>query len=558
MTKKRLLHISEFSQLYTGYSVYSKNLLYGLYKTGKYEIAEFARYADARNPKIYNVPWTVYANLPTNEQETQQYNSNILNQFGLANFGHVVLDFHPDTCTSISDFWMDDFIGSHPLSPFYHWIYMIAADSAPHQESWVDQMTKASRLLVYSEYGDRAIRQETNDKLKAFAVTPAGTSPAYKPILNKKELRERFNINPKAFIVGMFSRNQKRKLFPDLIEGFSHFLKQHPENASNIFLYIHTSYPDQGWDIPRLIKHSGCSSNILLTYICQHCKAVLPLLFNDARRVCPVCSSAQMIMPNTQVAIPEEQLNELYNLLDIHVLLSIAEAQGMTSVEAAATGTPIMGCGYAATEDVIDHCGGYKIGIDKTFLESETHQYRVYPSIKDFVDKLNQFYKLPQSLRYKKGREAHIGALKFYNWSDTIKKWESCIDSLEPKNNWSAPPHLHQPQTQIPQLDNEMLVRWAIVNILGKPELVNSYFSHRLIRDLNYGASTRQTGGVYLAEDSYLSQQARFKPFGPREMIEELTYMCRENNYYEELRCGMRKEPPKPIIMYKKPDDNTT
>jgi len=90
-------------------------------------------------------------------------------------------------------------------------------------------------------------------------------------------------------------------------------------------------------------------------------------------------------------------------------------------------------------------------------------------------------------------------------------------------------------------LSNEQLVRWGIHNILGKPEMADSYFAMRLIRDLNYGARVDSMGGFSFNESSLMGQQARFVPFDQRKAIEEL-YKLRENiNTWEQRRVSFVK-----------------
>lgn len=100
--KKRVLFVSEASFLPTGFSVYANEILTRLYRSGKYEIAEFASGASASNPHItsnenrLSRPWLFYCNIPDNDQELQFFNSHPSNPFGRWRFEEVVLDFKPD------------------------------------------------------------------------------------------------------------------------------------------------------------------------------------------------------------------------------------------------------------------------------------------------------------------------------------------------------------------------------------------------------------------------------------------------------------------------------
>ena len=94
--KKRILLCCEASYLNTGYATYGREVMKRLHQTGKYELAEFASYGEATDPRSGGIPWMFYPNAPQkdNKKELSEYNSKGTNQFGEWRFEQVLLDFN--------------------------------------------------------------------------------------------------------------------------------------------------------------------------------------------------------------------------------------------------------------------------------------------------------------------------------------------------------------------------------------------------------------------------------------------------------------------------------
>ena len=87
--KKRILLVSEFSLLNTGFSVMAYDVLSRLHKSGKYEVAELASYVSDDDPRIHQLPWKVYPVIPSNskKEEMERYHREYqTSQFGSLRF----------------------------------------------------------------------------------------------------------------------------------------------------------------------------------------------------------------------------------------------------------------------------------------------------------------------------------------------------------------------------------------------------------------------------------------------------------------------------------------
>jgi glycosyltransferase involved in cell wall biosynthesis len=544
MTKKKILWVGESSFVNSGYGIYTRELLSRLIKTGKYEVAELSCYGNPADPRNKSLPWRIYGNMPMNDQEAQQYQSNNYNQFGMWRFDQTCVDFKPTHILSIRDNWMDSHILHSPLRRLFSTVMMPTTDSNPLLEEWIADYIDVNTILTYVEYGKKVLEEESGGLIKVFNVPGMGVDlNIFKPIINKKEHRQKFGLDPNCYIIGTVMRNQRRKLYPDLIQSFAKFCEQYPAIGNKIYLYLHVSYPDLGWDIPRLIRESGISHKILVTYLCKNCKQITILPFQDAKTSCLHCGG-ECALPNVYSGVTHNQLSEIYNLFDLYVQYAIAESWGSPVAEAASCGIPFMACNYSAMESLNKLLQGIPINILKYYREPESHAYRVYPDDNDFISKLYGFFSLPEQLRLKKGRNSHNLCKANCDWDIVAKKWEEAINATpNSQYNWNDPPQYHKSNTQIPQnLNNLDFIRWCFVNILGDPSKINSYLEAKYLRNLNYGMSIDGFGGLHTSELSDPMFSPKYPPFNRDNLIRLLVEYCERKNQCENLRINYKFE----------------
>lgn len=548
MNKKRILCVTEAHFLATGYSVYTKELLTRLYETGKYEIAELACYCEIRDERI-QAPWTVYSNAPNkdNPQEVSVYQSDIKNEFGRWRFNQVVLDFRPDIVISFRDTWMDDFISTSPLRSLYKWAWMATVDSAPQDEAWLEQFLNADAVFYYSDWGKEIVEKQAGKQLKSrCAVPPSVEKDLFKPSDDKDKMKAALGLGNNPFIIGTVMRNQKRKLFPDLIESFRQYLDKckasgNEDLYNRSYLYLHTTYPDIGWDLPELIREHGVADKTLFTYRCLKCNNVGVSFFNGARGFCPKCNTFAYGLPTTQMGVSRPALAYIYNLFDVFVQYSIAEGLGMPQVEAAFCNVPIMSVDYSAMSDVVKKVNGYPIAVKRMFREAETNAYRAYPDNEDLVNKLYKFATLPTALRQRKGFEAFRGANKHYSWERTSEAWQKYFD--EEKVDDKHLDNLLPVNQQVPQnLTNSEFVKWCYINLLGQPQKIGSYTYLRRVKWLNYGAKVEARGGLVLPDDSVLAGRQFWSDYNREQCAQDCLNERQEREHWINLAKNYKRE----------------
>jgi|TARA_R100001129_G_scaffold6759_1_gene5201 glycosyltransferase involved in cell wall biosynthesis len=528
MTKKRVLLVSESHHLASGFGTYSKEILTRLWDTGKYELAEFAGYGDL--DKCKDVPWRYYSNTPTTDQEKNVFNSNPNNSFGLWRFNHVVLDFKPDIVLTYRDPWMDMWINESPLRKYFHWLWMPTVDSYPQKRKWLDVFEQCDGILAYSEYGIRSLKKQSDFITTLDCASPGIHPEVFKPVKDKKAHKKSFGIPEDSIVVGTVMRNQKRKLFIELMKAFRIFLDNAPKDiADKTFLYLHTSYPEKvGWDIESGIVENGLSSKVFCTYICKSCEHWHISKYAGAIATCPKCANRTSFMPSVSNGLSTEDLVSVYNILDLYVQYAICEGFGMPQVEAASCGVPIASTDYSAMEDVVRHTDGYPVPVKVFFREMETWAERAYPDNDALAKIIQEFAMLNDSDRGAKSDAARKGAIKRYKWDDSAKVWEKYIDEYTQKrreHSWDSPPRYLQ-NTGMPKIEsNSDFVKWCLSVALQRPELVYRYAYTNYCKNLD--------NGCYM--DGHL------EPFSREKMLETINAKINENNFFESIRAGKRQ-----------------
>ena len=539
--KKRILLCCEASYLNTGYATYGREVMKRLYQSGKYELAEFASYGDSNDSRSNSIPWKFYGNSPdeNNAREVEEYHKKGTNQFGEWKFESVLLDFKPDIVFDVRDFWMIDFQERSPFRKFFHWVIMPTVDAAPQNEQWLATYANADGVFTYSDWGHDILKRESNGKINCLGSAPPSADSAYRPVSDRDHHKVSMGLDPGIKIVGTVMRNQRRKLFPDLFAAFRKFLDT--SNRDDVYLYCHTSYPDIGWDIPKLITQHGLSSRTIFTYVCTECKNAFPAFFSDARTQCSACGAYRAGLASVQNGVSYEFLSSVMNLFDLYIQYANSEGFGLPQVEAAACGVPVMSVDYSAMSSVIRKLKGEPLAIKGVYPELETGCNRAIPDNDHTALKIEEFFNLSDSEKAKKGRECRVMFEKHYQWDTTAKKWADYFDNVKIKpdsQTWDSPPRIYAPSTEVPQnLPPNEYVRWLITSVLCEPDRLNSYMESRLIRDLNYGFYIEGTGGMYFNEDSMQFARPQFEPFDMETAYNSMLELCSHRNVWEQRRA---------------------
>ena len=73
--KKTVVFHSNHSRMFTGFGKNAKNILRYLYKTGKYNLIEFANSKFKDDEALQTLPWKAVGTLPRSEEHTSELQS---------------------------------------------------------------------------------------------------------------------------------------------------------------------------------------------------------------------------------------------------------------------------------------------------------------------------------------------------------------------------------------------------------------------------------------------------------------------------------------------------
>lgn len=336
--KKRILIWSDYVGANTGFGKNARNLLEALHKTGKYELCNYACGMGWDNDDFQRWPWLTKGTLPVVQGEMD----NFLNQFppherehrarwvsyGNFNIDKIIKEFKPDFLLGINDPWGFDVTGRDWWDKFPCALH-ITVDSLPLLGQAQDLAKKCERYFVWSEFAEKAHHEAGQKHVKT--LHGALKTNNFKPLTDseKKQLRFINNIPEDAFIIGFVFRNQLRKSVIELLQGYKMFKAKNP-HIKNPRLLLHTHF-GEGWDIPRHLKEFNIDPNeVYCTYICHQCAEYEIKPFTSMLVDCNRCGikgtqpnqqypqGLGQVTANTQYGVNEEQLNEVYNCMDVY------------------------------------------------------------------------------------------------------------------------------------------------------------------------------------------------------------------------------------------------
>ena len=536
--KKKILFISEAAYLNTGYAKYSKEVISRIYKTGKYEIAEFSIYGSAEDPRRSSIPWKNYANLPNakDEQQTSLYSSSVANQFGAWRFERVCLDFEPDIVFTIRDFWMDSFIYHSPYRRIFSWAWMPTVDASPQNQEWIDMFANAEYILTYSDWAKEIIEKQAGNTVNTIGNASPSAATCFAP-MDRKEVRSEFGIRDDVYIIGTVMRNQRRKLFPTLIEAFSKYIKESKSN--NVFLYLHTSFPDAGWNLASLLHENEISSRILMTYVCEKCKHVETSFFRDSKKVCSKCNSYSSTPSNVGNGVTDETLAKIYNVFDLYVQCANSEGFGLPQVEAAACGVPVACTNYSAMADIVNKLDAYPIGYE-TYKELETGCNRAVPIIDDIKSIFHKFLTLSDKEKECKRKETRRLFEEHYSWDNTADEWMKIADDCN-YANWKQPAKIiHPHKVDIKEPSSNKFMNQLISAYCYYEPHKYSLFYRSLLTDLRRGISKSIWDGFYVSEFSPFSSN-KPRAISRNDIAKVFEARLKNYNAWEEVRTNRSK-----------------
>lgn len=540
MRKTRILIANDYNLLGTGYGVYGKELLTRLNATGKYDIAEIACYASADDPKIKTIPWKVYPNAPAKQDPQEihkKYGMSPTHAFGSWRFNHVVLHFRPDIVFDVRDYWMYAYQEVSPFRKFFQWVVMPTVDSAPQKPEWLDTFSNMDLIIPYTDWAKSTLEDQCGSSINLFPdIANAGVDlNVFVPPKNKKELQKQV-FGKDVSITGLVMRNQKRKLFPDVLSAYRSYLDRllaegNVELYNKSYLYLHTSYPEySGWNFPSLLMEHKLVDKVYFTSICRKCQAVYPTKFHEGIMKCELCDSPACILPNASNPVPTSALVSIYQTFDFFLQVAICEGFGMPQVEAASCGIPIASVDYSAMTEIVRKLEGYPIPVERLYREMETGANRAYPNIQSITDIIYNYHvSTTEEEKINKSQKTRALCEKYYSWDLVADVWDRAFDTVDISKNlsWDSPPREIDNSKNVPSKSNSVeFIEFIIKEIIKEPYLLKTSPIKKLIMDFTNG---------------YGASRGSVRMITPENVVKELEEYMNSKAVYEAIRKNPTK-----------------
>ena len=245
---------------------------------------------------------------------------------------------------------------------------------------------------------------------------------------DRKKLRDKFNISADTFVIGFVFRNQLRKSVPNLLEGFKKFKEENPKTKTCLLLHTHFG---EGWEIPRLAKEYGIEEGeILTTYICRNCLNYEVEPYSKQDLDCQNCfTKSSRVTTSPTSGIDEEQLNEVYNLMDVYCHPFTSGGQEIPIQEAKLVELVTLVTNYSCGEDMCIP-EAYSLPLDwAEYREHGTQFIKASTYPKSIAKQLSKVLKMPKEEREEMGRKAKEWTVENYSINSIGPFFEEFIDS---------------------------------------------------------------------------------------------------------------------------------
>ena len=330
---------------------------------------------------------------------------------------------------AVQDIWGIDFATERPWFNKIGVALWTTLDSLPILPTAISAAKKVDNFWVWSKFAESDMHKQGLTNVStvhgALDVSQFHKLPEEKVILS----RSKFKINYDDFIIGFVFRNQLRKSVPNLLEGFSMFKKNNPE-ARNAKLLLHTHF-SEGWNIQRISKEYGVDErDILTTYVCQNCREYEIKPFTGQNLDCKYCGSKNTEnTTNVSVGVTEEQLNEIYNIMDLYCHPFTSGGQEIPIQEAKLTELVTLVTNYSCGEEMCEP-EARSLSLDWTEYREHGTEFRKASTIpQSIADNLQLAFSMPKEERAQWGKEARQYIVENYSKEKIGKTVEDFIDS---------------------------------------------------------------------------------------------------------------------------------
>jgi glycosyltransferase involved in cell wall biosynthesis len=313
---------------------------------------------------------------------------------------------------------------------------IIPYDGEPSLPEWGGQLKNIDYGVAMSRYGQIGLKKDFD--FDSTYIPHGVDTNLFKPLVNPTYNKE--PKDKKQFIVGCVARNQHRKNIPRLIKGFAQFVQKNKLSPKQAGLILHMDWNDaMGWKFPDFAARYGVADYLL---------------------------PPMMGTLDAGQAATEDDMVNIFNMMDVFVLPTAGEGFGIPTLEAMSCGVPICVTNYttgyelvksidAGNEDIPMYpLGGQhnEVGANgRDHLEEEdicergilipykdmwwdtparAAPQRAIASEVAISEALDYYYNNPDK-RLAASKAARKHAIDYYSWDVIGQKWIDWVEKIE-------------------------------------------------------------------------------------------------------------------------------
>ena len=243
---------------------------------------------------------------------------------------------------------------------------------------------------------------------------------------------------------------------PNLLEGYALWKRSNPQ-IKNTFLLLHTHW-SEGWNIYKLAQEYQIDPReILTTYICKNCGNYEIKNFHGQDVNCRFCGSEKsQITTNVGLGVSEEQLNEVYNLMDVYCHPFTSGGQEIPIQEAKLAELITLVTNYSCGEEMCEE-EAYSLDLEwSEYREHGTEFIKASTKPNSIAKQLNKVYNMNPQKRRDWGKKAREWTILNFSVENIGKEIEEFVDKAEfTTYDFSLKEQEKDPFCEIPKIDKD-------------------------------------------------------------------------------------------------------
>ena len=474
--RKKIVFQSDFSLAKTGFGRNSKAILKYLYNTGKYDIVNYCCGMQKGSHQLERTPWKSCGSLPTSQQEVEKLNKDPhlarMASYGAYLLDEIIREEKPDVYIAVQDIWGVDFAIDKPWFDKISSVIWTTLDSLPILESAVKCAPKVKNYWIWSDFATKELHRLGHKHVKTVHGALDTCNFSRLSDEEKLKLRSRFGIDKDKFMVGFVFRNQLRKSVPNLLEGYSIWKKEN--NIKNSGLLLHTHF-GEGWGIMKLAKEYGIDDKeIYTTYVCKACANYEVKNFQGQDLDCSSCGNKKCLTTtNVGIGVTENELNEVYNLMDVYCHPFTSGGQEIPIQEAKLAELITLVTNYSCGEEMCQK-DAYSLPLAwNEYREHGTEFIKASTCPKSIAENIQKVYSMPYEQKREWALKARQWTIENYSVETIGKIIENFIDSAAfVDKNFSFKSEEKDPYHTIPDIkEDKEWILYLYKNILKSKDI---------------------------------------------------------------------------------------